>query len=47
MRETVNKDDKISAYGVMKYLKKDFILHAILSFEDDYLKTFLKNWIYF
>lgn len=25
MRETVNKDDKISAYGVMKYLKKDFI----------------------
>lgn len=40
MRETVNKDDKISAYGVMKYLKKNFILHAILSFEDDYLKTF-------
>lgn len=43
MREIVNKDDKIFVYGVMKYLKKNFILYVILFFEDDYLKIFLKN----
>lgn len=29
MRETVNQDNKISAFGVMRYLKKDFNLHGI------------------
>lgn len=38
MREIVNKDDKIFVYGVMKYLKKDFIQYVILFFEDENLK---------